>query len=204
MIIEQVLPKFNPIVNLDIWEAENLDEPTRVPLKLLDVSFSSEEYEEFSSNIVTVEFGLAIKCNFYPPIKTTERIKDFKMYVNEQTDNFFDRKSILNWDVNEDGEPENGTKIVVDKNDTYPPEIISIVGLDIYIGENELEVIFKDNDNKFEELTFNWEIISGSGVVLGASNKATLTIEDEEPVEVQCTITDIFGNYNSLIKTFTV
>jgi hypothetical protein len=57
MIIEQIAPKFNPTVNIDVWDAENLNEPTRIPVKLLDIGIESNEYDELSSNIVTVNVG---------------------------------------------------------------------------------------------------------------------------------------------------
>ena len=33
-IIEQIAPKFNPTVNIDVWDAANLSEPTRIPVRL--------------------------------------------------------------------------------------------------------------------------------------------------------------------------
>ena len=37
MIIEQIACKFNPIINIDVYDATNLDEPTRIPVSLLDI-----------------------------------------------------------------------------------------------------------------------------------------------------------------------
>lgn len=203
MIIEQVAPKFNPTYEVDIWDADNLSEPTRIPVKLLDVSLQSEEYEEISTNIVTVNFGLEIKGNLYPPIKTVERIKDFKMFINESDGDFYSRKTILGWDVNDEGELVNET--YTSAEDTkQAPVIISIQGDNVVIGDNDIYAIFTDNDNKYEELTFTWEILSGDATVSGTTENAVLTVNSVGGVEVQITITDVYGNYNSLSTIFTV
>jgi hypothetical protein len=205
MIIEQIVPKFNPIYNIDIWDADNLDEPTRVPVKLLDISIASEEYEELSTNIVTVSAGLEIKGNIYSPIQTVERIKDFKMYVNS-TDGtgYFDRGSILGWDVEDDGTLTNEEIIIPQTVTEYAPQIIDILGNNIVLGSNELTLIYEDKDNKFSELTFQWDIINGDATVIENKDTGTLLINSPGVVEVQVTITDAYGNFHTLNKTFTV
>lgn len=103
-IIEQLAPKFNPTVNIDVWDASNLDEPTRVPVNLLDIQMETEEYEELSSNIVTIVFNLKLVGNLYPPIKATPRIQELQMYINQiETDTTASRKEMLEWDVDLDG-----------------------------------------------------------------------------------------------------
>lgn len=203
-IVEQIAPKFNPTVNIDVWDATNLDEPTRVPVKLLDIGFESEDYDELSSNIVMINIGLSIMGNLYPPIKSIDRVKEFKMYVNQQDGNFFTKKSILGWDVN-DGELENGEITQVTDTTTYVPTLISITPENtIQVGLNDLVVIYEDKDNQLSELSFQWEILSGSAIINGDLDTAQLTISAAGDVEVQVTITDAFGNYNSLSRTFTV
>ena len=204
-IIEQVAPKFNPTINIDIWDADNLDEPTRVPVKLLDIGFEQPEYDDFSANIVMVNMGLSIMGNLYPPIKSIEKIKDFKMYVNQQDGNFFSKKTILGWDVNDDGQTENPTVTHVEDSTTYAPNVISIQADGaVAVGPNNLTVIYDDKDNKLTELAFAWTILSGPATVVGDLDTAQLTVSGSGNVEVQVTITDVFGNYNSLSKTFVV
>ena len=41
-IVEQIAPKFNPTVNLDVWDAQNLDEPSRIAVKLNDIQIEQE------------------------------------------------------------------------------------------------------------------------------------------------------------------
>jgi hypothetical protein len=203
-VIEQIAPKFNPTVNIDIWDVGNLDEPTRIPVKLLDIGIENDDYDEFSSNLVNVNFGLSIMGNIYPPIKTVDRIKDFKMYVNQQDGNFFNRKSILGWDVDGDGVLSNETLTQV-QDITYAPTIISIVPTSLVgLGQVDLSVIYEDKDSKLTELIFDWSVISGSAIVDGDLDKATLTVSAVGDIEVQVTITDPYGNYNSLSTIFTV
>jgi hypothetical protein len=205
MIIEQIAPKFNPTVNIDVWDASNLDEPTRVPVKLLDIGIEAEDYEELSSNLMSVNIGLSIMGNLYPPIKSIDRVKDFKMYLNQQDGNFYSKKSIMGWDVLDDGSLTNETLTQVTDTTTYAPNIISIVPVGtIGLGQNNLEVIYEDKDNKLTELSFDWTVLSGSAVVVGDLDKAQLDISAAGNVEVQVTITDPFGNYNSLSTTLSV
>lgn len=205
MIIEQVAPKFNPTVNIDVWDAENLDEPTRVPVKLLDIGIESNEYDELSSNLVTVSFGLSIMGNLYPPVKSIDRIKQFKMYMGEQIDDKFNRTTILNFDVNADGSTTDVGSVHLDHSNTYAPAIISIVSDGIIAqGPNNLTVIYDDKDSKLSELTFDWVVISGNAAIIGNLDKAVLDVNANGAIEVQVTITDIYGNYNSLSKTYYV
>lgn len=108
-ILEQIAPKFNPIINIDVWDAHNLNEPTRIPVKLLDIGFTPEEYEEFSANIFTVTASISIMGSIYPPIRSQERINEFQMAINEIDGDYFSRKELLNWDVDNDGNPINYT-----------------------------------------------------------------------------------------------
>lgn len=103
-IVEQIVPKFNPTINIDVWDVSNLHEPTRVPVNLLDVSIEDNDYDELSSNIFTVTFGLSLTGNLYPPIKAMPRIKEFQMYLN-QIENETDatRKEMMEWDVDLNG-----------------------------------------------------------------------------------------------------
>lgn len=102
-VVEQIAPKFNPTVNIDIWDVSNLNEPTRVPLRLTDVSFESEDYDELSSNIFTVTMQMSLMGNLYPPIKEQGRIKEFIMSINQVDGDYFERKSISAWDVDING-----------------------------------------------------------------------------------------------------
>ena len=205
MIIEQIACKFNPIINIDVFDATNLDEPTRIPVTLLDIGLEPSEYEELSNNIINVNVGLSIKGNIYPPIKSIERIKEFKIFLNEsQEDNFnnYKKKSVFSCDVI-DSELENEDIFIPEIMDTYP-RIIEIVGSNIVQGSNDILAIWEDDDSTIRELTFEWFILSGSASITGDIDEAILNISDVGSVEVLCKITDENGNYNSKSKIFTV
>lgn len=208
MIIEQIACKFNPIVNIDVYDATNLDEPTRIPVSLLDIGAEPGEYEELSSNIINVSVGLSIKGNIYPPIKSIERIKEFKMFLNEShEDNFnsYTKKTVFSYDVVDDV-TTNEKIFIPEIMDTYPRiiEIVGIGGSNIVIGTNNINCIWEDDDSTIRELNFEWFVLSGSASIVGSKDTAILSVSRAGDIEVLCKITDENGNYNSKTKIFTV
>lgn len=81
-IIEQVCPKFNPNVAIDIRDAENEAIPTRIPLQLDGVSFEVPDYDEKSNNICTVSFSLKLFGYLFEPIRKYSLIKQFNINLN--------------------------------------------------------------------------------------------------------------------------
>lgn len=205
MIIEQIACKFNPIVNIDVYDATNLDEPTRIPVSLLDIGVEPGEYEELSSNIINVSVGLSIKGNIYPPIKSIERIKEFKMFLNESAvDGFspYTKKTVFSYDV-VDNETTNEKIFIPEIMNTHP-RIIEIVGSNVVVGSNNLTCIWEDDDSTIREVIFEWFILSGSANIVGNKDTAILSVSGAGDIEVFCKITDENGNYNSKTKIFTV
>lgn len=201
MIIEQIAPKFNPTLNVDVYDGINLNEPTRIPVKLLDFSIDFEEYSEISTNLVTVSCSVQLEGNLYPPIKTVDRIKDFKILLNErEQEHTFNRKVIMGWDVDDEGLLHN-EEIIIPNNNV--PEIIDILcNSYIKIGDNDLFLVYEDKDNLIKELTFNWEVLSGDATITFKKEFAVLNINSVGSVEIQASITDINGNYCTSSKIF--
>lgn len=81
-IIEEIAPKFNPVMYLDVYDAEDESEPTRVPLQLGDISFSNDGYSETSTNTYQVSFDLTLSGYLFQPVNMYSRIKDFYINVN--------------------------------------------------------------------------------------------------------------------------
>lgn len=81
-IIEQVCPKFNPNVAIDIRDAENETVPTRIPLQLDGVSFEVPDYDEKSNNICTVSFSMKLLGYLFEPIKKYSLVKEFNINLN--------------------------------------------------------------------------------------------------------------------------
>lgn len=99
-IIEQLVVLFTPNYYIDINDVSNLTEPTRVPIKLNDVQFETEEHDTLSSNIVTVRFGLTLVGNLYMPIKRTEIIREYDLSLNTiQNESEATKTSMMEWDV---------------------------------------------------------------------------------------------------------
>ena len=70
-LIEIIMPKFNPNLALDVYDVANLDEPSRIPLKLMDVCFEEVDgFSETSKNIWNLTFSMQIDGNLYQNIKT--------------------------------------------------------------------------------------------------------------------------------------
>jgi hypothetical protein len=63
---------------------------------------------------------------------------------------------------------------------------------------------YKDNDNKLSELTFSWVVLLGSATITSYLDNAVLAVTAVGSIQVQVTITDVFGNFTSLTKTFVV
>lgn len=82
-LVEIILPTFNPNLSLDIYDVANLDEPTRVPLKLMDVTFSEiDENSETSKNIWNLTFSMQMDGQLYQQIKTTNLLIEYDVMTN--------------------------------------------------------------------------------------------------------------------------
>ena len=208
MIIEQIAAKFNPIVNIDVYDAINLNKPTRIPVTLLDIGISTDGYEELSSNIITISCGLSVKGNIFPPIKTIERIKEFKMIISDIPENAENinqehyKKIVFDSEII-DKKVQNLEMSYVDYIDTHP-KIIDIVGDNVNIGSNDILAIWEDIDSTIRELIFEWNIISGNATISADKDKAKLFVSEAGDIEVILKITDENGNYTSKTKIFTI
>lgn len=88
-LIEIIMPRFNPNLALDVYDVANLDEPSRVPLKLMDVSFQEvDEFSETSKNIWNLTFSMQIDGNLYQNIKRINPLTEYKEAVNTQYTSF--------------------------------------------------------------------------------------------------------------------
>ena len=84
-LIEIIMPRFNPNLALDVYDVANLDEPSRIPLKLMDVAFEEVDgFSETSKNIWNATFSMQIDGNLYQNIKTTNPLTEYKEAVNTQ------------------------------------------------------------------------------------------------------------------------
>lgn len=208
--IEQIGPMFNPTINIDVMDAQNLNEFTRIPVVLEDMDIASDEYNDGSMNIFTLNCSLRIQGSLYPPIRNIERIREYKILLNEEfSDNTYVRRDIMHWDVDESGKPINET--ITNTSPTRAPEIIDFVSVGNFgTNENKLILIFED-DSKQDEMKFKFEVIQGNDFVESMSNernKLTLFISENCPngtvIEIDAKVTDVYGNFSNLAKEFTI
>ena len=75
-IVEEIAPKFNPNVAIDLYDAENEDSLTRVALQLNSIGIESEGFEEKSMNICTVSCDLTLNGYLFQPIQKYSIIKE--------------------------------------------------------------------------------------------------------------------------------
>lgn len=210
-IIEQIAPKFNPSVNIDVADAQNLNLMSRVPVILNSIDFEDDNYNETSSNIFTITVNLIIKGSLYPPIREITKIKKYKIFLNQENDDgTYTRKSVQNWDIDNSGNMINGEIDIIDNVRLFPPEIQGLVTSKPFtIGKNEITGIYEDKDGKIDEEKFEFTILRGEEYILEytvVNDKITIIMKDNTPpryeVELMFKVTDIYNNFDTLSKVF--
>lgn len=115
MALEQILPYFNPTLNLAIKELAIQDEPTSVRVALNGTSLDLPDSFNMDDalRIVGAKLSLQLNGNLYMPFKDAEMIKNVKLYLNHQQANELlgqtTRKEKLEFEVDQD------TKTMKDK-----------------------------------------------------------------------------------------
>lgn len=163
-LIEIILPNFNPNLSLDIYDVANLDEPTRVPLKLMDVTFSEvDENSETSKNIWMLTFSMQMDGQLYQQIKTTNLLKEYDMLtnvnkgynylesVNNPIYNAFFKKNTLK-------KGENTIEVVF-KSALDIPEISFEISDNIKFKQKSNKITFNLTDDVLSKLQNNFVLI---------------------------------------------
>jgi len=212
-IIEQIATKFNPTYTLLINETPN-STATTIPLNLLEIGLEQEEYEETSTNLVSLAVGLALKGQFYPPVNKMPVVNNIEVFMSEW---YSDQTNEYNRAVKFDF-VDNGVKAIVTKSDLLVDsqygkiapvisDIISIDGLDSTIigTDYNLEVIFSDLDNKLSDgFIYVWSVSTGATISTGTSN-VIFNSSAIGTFTVSCIITDVHGNNSGIFnKNITV
>ena len=163
-LIEIILPNFNPNLSLDIYDVANLDEPTRVPLKLMDVTFSEvDENSETSKNIWMLTFSMQMDGQLYQQIKTTNLLREYDMLtnvnkgynylecVNNPIYSAFFKKNTLN-------KGENTIEVVF-KSALDIPEISFEISDNIKFKQKSNKIMFTLTDDVLSKLQNNFVLI---------------------------------------------
>lgn len=192
-IIEEICPKFNPNVAIDIYDSENQDEPSRIPIQLSDVSYEFLGFDELSMNLIKVTFGITVIGWMFPPIKDYSKIKEFN--INLLTPQ--KESELLHFDV-------------IDSYPRLPPDILRDSELEtrLYVKpysltfeNNIVRVAYESNSKAQPEITFvsdDCEIHQKSKFesyceIENTKNKSEFTI---------CAIVKIHDVRASILKTF--
>ena len=217
MVAEQIASRFNPTYTLLINEIPNVQKPTSVPLQLLDLSIESQEYDELSTDIITVNAGLMLKGNFYTPIETLAKVKNVNMYMNlwhTSIKNEYSRAKLYRYDVVDNilqPTPEELNLISEDGEFGVIIPVITDIISDDSVTVNEeitLQCVVKDDDNKTNdlanEISYIWDV-QGNAEIIGTGRIVNLKGLSTEVVEVRCIVTDYHSNTsNMFIKQITV
>lgn len=192
MIVEQLASHFNPTYTLRINEIPLQSEPTDIVIDLNGINIESEEYEEFSTNIVNISIDLVIRGNIYPAIKNQELVENIKWYLNTQVDDEYSRASLIEFNGTDTELSQFGPKF-----GTNVPVISGITRTD-NISDISLTVNFEDKDNKIEnnEFTYIWSVISGINTIGTSSETVTMT-NNPETTSITVTVLDIHGNQSN-------
>lgn len=208
-LTEQIAVIFNPTAVFDVYDADNLDEPTRVPIKLMDCNASIEDYDETSMNIATITASLELDGWLYPPIRSYEKIKELIMSTNGTRID----KEIYGWDIINTEVQEPYTK--ADKlkasekfrilnllNETESTDTVKINPDTLIVGSNTLRIDY----NSLEHVlcTFKCVSMSANAIVDNIdANILTLNVLNlDEDILLEITGTDAFENTVTFIKQF--
>ena len=167
-LIEQVAPKFNPNVAIDIRDAEDEQEPTRVTLQLGGVDFEVPDYDEKSNNICTVSFDLTLYGYLFQPIKSYSIVKEFKVNLNTPSLNKLEMVHVVN-----DNIPEfDFTREYLYRDDYLVVEDLKLE----FDGVSKVTVHYRCNSKEAPKITF----ISETCRITGSDgDHCTVDFEDE-------------------------
>lgn len=189
-IFEQIAPMFNPNVALDIYDSDNLDEPTRIPMQLMDLVIEPSEFDETSNNLVRVNISVQLFGYLYPPIFTRKQLLDVHMNLgtpNRESD-------LMEFEV-VDGKMLDPTLTL---NTNYDTETqLTIEPYDIVKTDEYIEVKYKTNTKEPIEIEF---ITEGTEIVKAINNRCYLKdMTSEFTICARLSFNDII---TSIQKTF--
>jgi len=145
-IIEEIAPKFNPNIAIDVYDSELQDEPTRIPVQLSDINQEFLGLDELSTNVIRVSCILQVNGWLFQPIKEFSKVKEYKISLQTPSR----ETEILNFDVI-DGKPQCPPTI------TRTPDLESklyIRPVELVKDGNEVIVIYETNSREKPKITF--------------------------------------------------
>lgn len=171
MLVEEIAPKFNPNCSIDVYDTDNLDTPTRLPIRLIDLAI--EEFDplsETSSNIFTVDCTCQLEGQLYAPIQMTSPVNNFgiNLYKN---DSF-----VAGFDSNTGWFEEKINDIIIKGFDKKS----------LQRGVNTLELVYRTTAD--DDVSFKWSVEQGDAIIRKTDrNKIEVTV-DGKFVDITCVV----------------
>lgn len=186
-IVEEIAPKFNPNVAIDLYDAENESSPTRVPLQMTSIGIDTEGFDEKSMNICTVSCSLKLSGYLFQPIQNYSIIKDLKISLNTP----YLERELMEWKV------EN-------KYAVQPPAIKSFYTktnfyldlVDLVLEDNKVKVVYRTNSDSAPTIEFASDTCRISDV-----NGDTCTVDHSGVFDISCSV-EVDGYRSSIFKEF--
>lgn len=219
MILEQILPAFNPTYNLLIKEMDVVVEPTIVPVSLtsVDIDTPTNIGQDDDIRICGAIIMLDVRGNVYKPFTDASMIEHVRLYLNawEPTINIEDERRSIKYEFDVvDGTQDRTTinRVDFENTDTVAknaPVINGISGLtSILINDIEnYEVIFSDIDDE-DHFTFIWNILpssTGTANLVGNSNIVSIEAVIAGTIDLSCQVVDRDNNISNLfVKNITI
>lgn len=186
-LIEQVAPKFNPNVAIDIRDAENEQEPTRIPVQLDGIDFDVPDYEATSNYICTVKFNLKLYGYLFQPIKQYSIIKKFNINLNTPYLN----STKMSFDVKDSIQDLRYTKTEFERDDYF---VLEDLRLDF--DGSKITVLYKSNSKSKPKVSF----VSETCKILSQEGDSC-TVEASNSFDI-CAILEQNGQYYKVFKEF--
>lgn len=201
-VLEELVPYFNPLLNLDIYDGDNLDKPTRVPVQLLDANLEPAGFDEYSNNNITVNATIQAYINIFSPVKSIENIKTYKLsfHGNEE-----DRFKTIGYDVhNGKVDPETGRTI-----DKYAALSKLQVGFKTKVLEKGDNTIYTfTQKHKLDDIrNFKFTVLQSEIEILSVkSNSIKIRIPEDYKgnIEVIFEVEDEFSNKQACSRMFKI
>lgn len=173
MLLEEIAPRFNPICALDVYDTDNLDEPTRVPVKLVDINIAEyEPISETSANIFTVDCTVQLEGQLYSPINITNAVRHLGINLYKEDE------KVSHYDL-DTGFFENEYTFYIDGFNLS----------ELRRGDNILELEYRCETDK--PLTFLWRVDYGDCVIRELDENRVKLSCDGKFVGISCSVGDV-------------
>lgn len=214
MILEQILPHFNPTYNLRVKELDLQEDDTTVPVSLMSVDLDAPNNigQDDDIRICSGTIMLDVRGSIYQPFTDASVIENVRLYLNTWDANNTiseERRSIkYEFDVaNNVFVPNSGSTVDFENNDTVAKNapVVTIINGPISVPvltQSAYTVVFTDVDDE-DTFTYIWNIISdgvGSATIISNNqNPITINALVVGTVTLQVQVMDRDNNISNIV-----